>query len=190
METEELLDSLKPYAFKEDFTMEDLVNELDGSDKKPQSAKLFKSARERYADARSTAFTFLFIGGIGLAASISNITGILHFPLHGFAIYTMTAVFAIFVFVGLYSMKESKKYLSAIGKEEAQMKAIRKWYRENGVNSAELRALETQSFTEKEEELYLKKYKIIGELLKKQFPDADPTLLDKLASDFCDETES
>ena len=30
--------------------------ELDGSDKKPQSARLFKSARECYANARSTAF--------------------------------------------------------------------------------------------------------------------------------------
>ena len=44
--------------------------ELDGSDKKPQSARLFKSARERYANARSTAFTFIFIGILGLTTSI------------------------------------------------------------------------------------------------------------------------
>lgn len=35
-----------------------LEEELDGSDKKPQSARVFKSARERYANARSTTFTF------------------------------------------------------------------------------------------------------------------------------------
>lgn len=35
-----------------------LEEELDGSDKNPQSARVFKSARERYANARSTAFTF------------------------------------------------------------------------------------------------------------------------------------
>ena len=66
----ELMSSLKPYAFKEDFTLQDLVDELDGSDKKPQSARVFKSARERYANARSTAFTFIFIGILGLATSI------------------------------------------------------------------------------------------------------------------------
>ena len=66
----ELMSSLKPYAFKEDFTLQDLVDELDGSDKKPQSARVFKSARERYANARSAAFTFIFIGILGLTTSI------------------------------------------------------------------------------------------------------------------------
>ncbi len=47
-----------------------LEKELDGSDKKPQSARLFKSAWERYTNARSTAFTLIFIGILGLTTSI------------------------------------------------------------------------------------------------------------------------
>ena len=35
-----------------------LEEELDGSDKKPQSARLFKGAWKHYTNARSTAFTF------------------------------------------------------------------------------------------------------------------------------------
>ena len=58
----ELMDSLKPYAFKEDFTMQDLVDDLEDTDGIPKSAKLYKSARDYYADARSTAFAFFLIG--------------------------------------------------------------------------------------------------------------------------------
>ena len=184
----ELLDSLKPYAFKEDFTMQDLVDELDGSDKKPQSAKLYKSARDRYADARSTAFSFLFIGGIGLAVSVLNLVGIFTLPLHGFAVYTMTAVFSIFVLIGLFSMKESQKHLAAIGKEQDQIQAVKKWYREDGIHADVLCSLETSN--EPEEERYLKKYKMIGELLRSQFPDVEEALLDQRASDFCEATVS
>lgn len=38
--------------------------------------------------------------------------------------------------------------------------------------------------------MYLRKYNIIDVILKKHFPDAPEALLDKLAADLCDETES
>lgn len=41
-----------------------------------------------------------------------------------------------------------------------------------------------------DEEMYLRKYNIIDVILKKHFPDAPEALLDKLAADLCDETES
>ena len=184
---EELLDSLKPYAFKEDFTMQDLVDELEGSDRRPEEAKKYKSARERYADARSTAFTFMFIGGLGLAAMILDMTGILHMPLDGFAVYTMAGLFAVFFLFGAASMKKSKKLLTAIGEEQTLIHEIKKWYHIDGIREDVLSGLEKSSADESEEEWYLRKYRTICLLLKKQFPDADEHLLDKLASDFCEE---
>lgn len=184
----ELLLSLKPYEFKENFTLQDLVDELDGSDKKPQAAKRFRSAGEHCADSRSTAFTFLFIGIPGLAASIASILGVLHLPLQGSAIYTMAVLFTGFILFGLYSIKKSQKYFSAIKEEEAQIKAIKKWYHEVGVSTANL--LIAEETDPAGEERYLRKYSIVGLILKKQFPNAAEDLLDKLAADLTDETES
>lgn len=184
---EELLDSLKPYTFKEDFTMQDLVDELDGSDKKPKAAKLYKSAEERYADARSSAFSFLLVGGLGLVATVLDIVGVFDFPFHGFAVYTMAAVFAVFVLISFASMKNAKKLLAAIGEEHAQIQAIQTWYQTDGIHADALAALEERFTDEPEEARYLQKYEIVRTLLKGQFPEVEEALLDKLASDFCEE---
>lgn len=184
---EELMESIQPYAFKEDFTMQDLVDELDGSDKRPEEAKKYKSAVDRYADARSRAFSSLFIGVLGLAAMILDLTGVLNMPLHGFAVYTMAGVFALFALYGIVSVMKSKKLLPLIGKEQTQINEIKKWYYADGVHKNTLSGLEKRLSDESEEEWYLRKYRTICVLLKKQFPNEDEQLLDKLASDFCEE---
>lgn len=184
---EEILDSLKPYEFKEDFTMQDLVDELDGSDKKPKSAKLYKSPAERYADNRSSAFAFLFVGGLGMAAMILSLVGVIAVPFHDFAVFTMTAVFAVFLVIGMISMKNSKKLLPVIQQEREQIQAIQKWYQTDGIHADALAALEEHFTDEPEEAHYLQKYEIVRTLLKGQFPEVEEALLDKLASDFCEE---
>jgi len=169
----ELMDSLKPYAFKEDFTMQDLVDDLEDTDGIPKSAKVYKSARDYYADARSTAFAFFFIGFLGLAATISDIVGIISFPLPGLALYTMTIIFAVFVLIGVYSMGRAKKYLVNIQEEDALTNRIKKWYYTIGMPSVE-----------NENSSFLRKYERIRVLLKNQFPNVNEAFLDKLAADF------
>ena len=100
----------------------------------------------------------------------------------------MAVLFAVFIVIGLYSIKKSHKYFSAIKKEEAQIKSIKKWYRETGKHTAGLLIAEETDLAD--EEMYLRKYNIIDVILKKHFPDAPEALLDKLAADLCDETES
>ena len=104
----ELMDSLKPYAFKEDFTMQDLVDDLEDTDGIPKSA-----------------FAFFFIGFLGLAATISDMVGIINFPLPGLALYTMTIIFAVFVLIGVYSMRRAKKYLSTSKKKMLLLTALK-----------------------------------------------------------------
>lgn len=169
----ELMDSLKPYAFKEDFTMQDLVDDLEDTDGIPKSAKLYKSARDYYADARSTAFAFFFIGFLGLAATISDMVGIINFPLPGLALYTMTIIFAVFVLICVYSMRRAKKYFVNIQEEDALANSIKKWY-----YTAEMHS------DEKENHSFPQKYERIRVLLKNQFPNVDEAFLDKLAADF------
>ena len=184
---EELLDSIKPYEFKDDFTMQDLMDELDGSDKRPEEVKKYKSARDRYADARSRAFSFLFIGVIGLAAMILDMVNILHMPLQGFAVYTMAGVFAIFFLLGVSYIMKSKKLLPVMKKEQALIYEIKKWYHAEGVHEDRSTGLDQKQVDESEEEWFLRRYQTICMILKKQFPNTDEQLLDKLASDFCEE---
>lgn len=183
----ELLDSLQPYSFKEDFTMEDLVNDLDETDIKPISAKRYKGAREYYADARSKSFAFFLIGIFGLTATILSIAGVINLQLPGFSLYVMLGVFLGFINVGIYSLRKSRSYLQKIKEEDSIIKSVKTWYFHTGINHELLSSFDGAMSGISVKELYLKKYEIVRSLLKKQFADIDPALLDQLASEFCDD---
>ena len=112
-------------------------------------------------------------GFLGLAATISDMVGIINFPLPGLALYTMTIIFAVFVLIGVYSMRRAKKYFVNIQEEDALANSIKKWY-----YTAEMHS------DEKENHSFPQKYERIRVLLKNQFPNVDEAFLDKLAADF------
>ena len=145
---------------------------------------LYKSPKERYEDTRSSAFSLIAIGGIGLVVMILDFAGVIHLPLHNFALFTMTALFVIFLIVGVGSLGSAKKILATADKEAAKIAEIKNWYLNDSAPNAALEALEERFTDDTEEEKELQRYETIRALLDGEFPDVSEVLLDTLASEF------
>ncbi|MCI9134778.1 MAG: hypothetical protein HFI31_11435 [Lachnospiraceae bacterium] len=179
-EKEESLEIPEDYTFPEDFDPRSVLEPKE----RPEPARLYKSPQERYADLKSSAWTFLLMGGAGLVIMILGWAGVLRLPLAPFALGVMTALFAAFVGIGIVSFRNAGKLRENIDAENAFTDSVIQWYHTEGQKSPAWNALNTD---QPEELLYLQKSELIQQLIKEQFPQIDQALLEKLSDDFCEE---
>ncbi len=181
LKTEAPVEIPEDYEFPEDFRPEEI---LEGQRERPAPAKQFKSAGQRYEDARSSAYTFLAVGGLGLIAMIPALAGIYSLPFHDFALFVMTAFFSVFLVIGALSLKNSVNLKASIETEQALIEKIKTWYHTEGIHSGRIEDLDADL---PEELFYFQKYDAVRQCIQEHFPGIDEALLDKLASDFCEE---
>lgn len=177
---EEPLEIPEDYTFPEDFDPRKILEPK----KAPEPAKIYRRPEDRYGDMRSSAWTFLSLGVAGLLLSALSWAGIIHLPLHNFALAVMTALFLVFIGVGIASLQNAGKLKANIASENAFTESVIQWYRQEGCKSPALTELSTD---QPEELLYFQRSEIIQTLLKEQFPQIDLALLEKLTDDFCEE---
>ena len=89
-------------------------NETSGQ-KSPESATAaYVTKRTKYEDNKSSALTFLLIGGVGVVLVILHIAGVINFNLSTFSKLltniVMGAMFIIFLIVGAVSAKNCTRY--------------------------------------------------------------------------------
>ncbi len=171
------------YEFPEDF---DPGAVLEGPREKPAYVKPYQSPEEKYADMRSSAWTFLFVGGAGFEAVILALLGVYTLPFHDFALVVMLLLFAAFLVIGIISFKNAGKLKDLAASEHALIKEVTDWYHSEGIQSEAILSLDTSL---SEELFYLQKYEAVCQIIKKHFPSLGDDLLNKLASDFCEENE-
>lgn len=182
-EKEEPLEMSEDYEFPEDFDPRAVLEE---SAEKPAPVKPYKSPEERYADMRSSAWTFLAVGGAGLVVMILALMGVYTFPFHDFALFVMTALFAAFLIVGIASFKNAAALKELAASENKRIEEITAWYHTEGIHTETMTSLDTSL---SEELFYLQKYEAVCQIIKEHFPEIPEDLLNKLASDFCEEAE-
>ena len=180
-EQEESVKIPEDYEFPEDFDPRVI---LEGPSEKPVSVKPYRSPEERYADMRSSAWTFLFVGGVGFVVMLLALMGILTFPFHDFALIVMLLLFIAFLIVGIASFQNAKKLKERASTEHAFIARITDWYHSEGIHAEAITSLDASL---SEELFYLQKYEIVSRLIQEHFPDISEELLNKLASDFCEE---
>ncbi len=180
-EQEEDFEIPEDFEFPEDF---DPAAILDEPKEKPAYVKAYKSPEERYADMRSSAWTFVSVGGIGLVIMILALTGVLIFPFHDFALIVMLLLFAGFFAGGMVSFQSAKKLKLLAASEHAFIEKVTDWYHLEGIHAEAVTALDVSL---PEELFYLRRYEAVSELIREHFPDIQEDLLNKLASDFCEE---
>jgi len=90
---------------------------------------VYKTPEERFSDARSSAYTFFFVGGLGLLIMLLTFGGILSLPLHTFSLSVLTVLFVIFIFSGFLYWKNAKELLSSMEQENARMQTMLADYR-------------------------------------------------------------
>ena len=141
-------------------------------------------AKDRHADLRSSALTFLFVGGIGFLVITLALIGVITLPLTLFSLAIMEVVFVIFIIIAVTSFKKAMSILDDISKESDLEARIQEWAKTN-LSAAELSALPEEDTPEE------MRYFIITEAIRKKlmldFPELDDAYAESLTESLCNE---
>lgn len=97
--------------------------------------KVYQDKKTKAEDYKSSAYTLLLVGVIGLTVLILMIAGVIPFQFGGsgrFITYGVTgALFAVFIVMGISSLKSSKRYAGEAAAEEDLTERIMAWAKEH-----------------------------------------------------------
>ncbi len=150
----------------------------------------YKSSSEKAEDNRSSAWTLLFVGFVGLILMILGAVGILPLRIgNPYMFYgVMSAIFLLFIVMGFVSMKNAKLFAKKAESENSLQDTVTKWCQENFVAEAldaEIRAEGAEAIAEyteqeefPEEWLYFKRTELMKQKLNHQFMNLDQAFVD------------
>ena len=151
-----------------------------------KAAKVYRNNDERAEEHRSSAYTLILVGGIGVILIGLFFFDVLPFSMVGFGKYMITGVmgvlFILFLVMGLISMKNSQILAVKAGKEENLTKEIKKWCLNNFMPAQ----LDATIFTEDEVDVigdevkYFRRIEKMQEILGNQFLNLEEGYLDRL----------
>ncbi len=145
-----------------------------------EAATVYQNSSERAEDNRSSAWTLMIVGGIGLIAMILCITGVIPLRLgNPYMFYgVMSAVFLLFIVMGVVSMKNAKLFAKKAESENTLKDAMVKWYQENLSASKIDEGLVGEDEEVPEEILYFKRVQKIKDMFNHQFMNLDQVFLE------------
>ncbi len=142
------------------------------------------SAKVRHSETRSSAWTFLLVGGIGLLIITLAFIGVIKLPLSTFSLAVMEGIFFLFLIIAGISFRNAMKMLDDISREDNLETRIREWAKAN-LRPDDLTA-ELQEDTPEE-----MRYFIISEAIRERlmpaFPEVDDAYAEQLTEDFYNE---
>ena len=145
---------------------------------------VYKKPEERYEETRSSAYTFLIVGGIGLILDLLGFAGILPLPFgresNTLMLSVMGILFVACLVFGVYSMKSAKKISEQVAVENAQTEEILTWFQKTIAADALEAGIDTDF---SEEERYFKRLENIKDVIIRSYGELEESYLDKLADD-------
>ena len=135
-----------------------------------------------YEDTKSTAFTFLLIGILGVIAIVLVWLDVIHLNMASYMKILMYVVmgllFIIFIVIGLIYQKRLKSLKAEIGEENSLTAEILEWFFANYV-ATDIDS-EISDPSKKEEQLYFSRYEIMMKLLTKKYPALEESYADHM----------
>ena len=143
------------------------------------SAGLYLNSSTRAEENRSSAWTLLLVGVLGMVFVILGITGVL--PVHIGNTYmfygVMSAVFILFLVMGVVSMKNAKIFDKKAESENTLKDTMIQWYQENlSADSVDAEIEDAKNTTD--ELLYFKRVQKLKEKFNHQFMNLDQAFLE------------
>ncbi len=196
-EYEEVSDSFVVYVTEEDEkealklykvfleNSDEELEEENKDDKKINKPKnIYVKKADTLNDLKSSAYSLLVIGTIGLIALILQMLGVFNLNLNPSSKYlvyiTMGAVFIFFIVFGILSFIKAKTVAKEAIEEDEFTTSVNNWLKENITANT----LETIVNSDDTNELkYFKRNEKIKELITEKFGDIDEAFLDKLSDD-------
>ena len=144
----------------------------------------YKSAKERFAEAKSSAWAFLVIGCAGFLIITAALTGIIHIPLSQFSLIVLDAVFIIFIGIAILSFRHAVRLTGEITDETDLEERIRQWAADNLRPEELMVDLDTNTT---EEMKYFLISEMVRERLMRAFPEVDDAYAEKWTENFYNE---
>lgn len=132
----------------------------------------YENSAAKAEDNKSSAYTLLFVGILGMVVVVLGLTGILPLHLSGTSKYMtygiMSALFLLFIVMGVISMKSYRIFAKKAESENSLRDTMEKWCLET-LNPKELDAeIFSEGETVSEEEKYFKRIRVVkGKIVSK-----------------------
>lgn len=136
----------------------------------------------RAAENKSSAVVLLVVGIVGMAVIIACLTGIIPVNLSQTSKYmtygTMSALFLIFIIMGLISMKSYRVFAKKAASDNSVKESMKKWVEEN-LKKEEIDA-EAFAYGENttDEEKYFRRYEVLKRRIGRQFMNLDESFME------------
>ena len=173
---------------------ENAAGEEDGTDERSgrkstkaaddASRGVYRNYEEKAADNKSSAYTLLVVGIIGIIVIILCFCDVIKLPLSESSRFmilgVMGAMFLFFIVMGVVSMKNAGKYAKKAESEKELTKELEKWF----VECVTADKIDEGLFTEdeadfSEEQKYFKRFDRMKELLSERFLNLNEGYMDR-----------
>lgn len=206
----ELVESLdeiseeKPQVFSEEYaevseeiealremTPEELAEAAAAAKERNTWRRQYRNSAQKAEDNKSSAYTLLFIGAIGLIAVILVMLDII--PLYRnagltryFVCGVMGALFIIFLILGVISMKNFKTLSADAESEKSLVERMRKWCEENlGAEQIDEGLFGEEEFSE--EQKYFMRTDKMKQMIESKFMNLEEAFLDNFIDEYYQE---
>ena len=136
-------------------------------------AKQYIEPQKRYEDHKSTGVLFLVIGAFGTMITVLCWLDILRFPLNGFQLGILLAMFISFIGFGIWSLKRASEVFQTIDSENNHVAGMKKWIEENRESFC---VSDTAGLSGSE--IYFQREQDIHDAILVQYPEIAESLLD------------
>lgn len=178
----ELVDALKEDKPKAELEEKLVVEQQDEEEIESSYRPIYVNNEEKAEENRTSAYTLLLVGGVGLALIILLFFDVINIGVSITSKYMITGVmgvlFILFIIMGIISMKNSKILKKKAYKENNLTIEIKKWCRENFKKEEIDNLLEIS--LQVEEIKYFQRFDYMKNAIKKQFMNLDEGYLDRL----------
>ncbi len=147
--------------------------------KEMAEAVVYRNSSERAEDNRSSAWTLLIVGGVGLLVMIFGLMDVIPFRLgNPYMFYgVMCTVFLLFIVMGVVSMRNAKIFAGKAESENTLRDAMTKWYQEN-LNKEKIEEGLVDEEEVSDEILYFKRVQKMKDMFNHQFMNLDQVFLE------------
>lgn len=148
------------------------------------SRGVYQNYEEKAADNKSSAYTLLGVGAVGVLVILLHFLGVIRLPLYGSSKFIVLgvigAMFLFFIVMGVVSMKNAGKYAKKAESEKELTKELEKWF----VEYVTAEKIDDGLFSEEEadfseEQKYFKRFDKMKELLSERFLNLNEGYMDR-----------
>lgn len=165
---------------------EDSEDEQTGEEDEQQNtaryAGVYQDNAAKAEDNKSSAYTLLFVGGVGLIAIVLCMVGVIDLNMNSTSKYmvygVMSALFILFLVMGVVSLRSSKVFAAKAQKEDSLTEEIKRWCLADMSAESVDELLSEEDKALSEEMKYFKRTALMKKLISEKFLNLDEAYLE------------